>query len=73
MKCDFEDGLKVDYEKALRITKGEDIDVFLAADDIPAGLRAELDAAANRKSCGELRKVAKEVTDTVGNTMPERW
>jgi hypothetical protein len=71
MKCEFDDGLKVDYAKALRVTKGDEINVFLAADDMPSGLRAELDAAASQESCGELRKIAKEVTDTVGGTMPE--
>jgi hypothetical protein len=71
MRCEYDDGLKVDYAGSLRITNGKDVNVFLDADDIPVDLRSDLDAAARHYSCGELRAVAREVTAVVGNNLPE--
>ena len=71
MKCQYDDGLQVDYAGSLRITKGAEINVYLQASEIPAALRGELEEAALHNSCGELRHAAQEVTDTVGGYVPE--
>ena len=71
MRCDYKDGLKIDYTGSLRMTKGNEVNVFLDAGDIPAGLKSDLDSAARHNSCGELRTVAQEVTATVGTNLPE--
>jgi len=71
MRCEYKDGMKIDYSGFLRMTKGEDVNVYLGAGDIPKGLKSDLDFAARHKSCGELRTVAEEVTATVGSKLPE--
>ena len=71
MRCKYEDGLKVDYSGSLHITKGQDVDVFLAEDDLPAAIKGELHEAALHKSCSELRHIAREVTDIVGSDIPK--
>jgi hypothetical protein len=67
MKCEYEDGLKVDYSGALHIVKGSEINVFMKEGLIPANIKGNLDAAARNFSCGDMRKAAQEVTETVGN------
>ena len=71
MRCEYNDGLKVSYSGPLRITKGDEVNVFLTADDIPETVRGELHEAALHGSCSELKHVAREVTDIVGNNIPE--
>lgn len=66
MRCEFRDGLKVDYSGSLRLSKGEDIDTVIGTGDIPADLKGYLDSAIRRNSCGELRAVAQEVSNAVG-------
>jgi hypothetical protein len=72
MRCEYNDGLKVDYAGSLRITKGAEVNVFLDAGEIPSELRGDLDAAARTNSCGDMRRVAQEVTDIVGVSIPEK-
>ena len=67
MRCEYDDGLKVDYSGSLKITKGEDVNVYMKEGLIPANFKGDLDAAAFHNSCGELRQVATAVTDTVGS------
>jgi hypothetical protein len=69
MKCAYNDGLQVDYSGPLRITKGNEVNVFLNADDIPANIKGVLNDAALHNSCGELRHVAQEVTDILGSNI----
>ncbi len=71
MRCEFNDGLKVDYSGSLRITKGDEVNVFLSANEIPLNIQGELHEAALHDSCGELKRVAREVTDIVGSNIPE--
>ena len=71
MKCVYDDGLQVDYTGSLSITKGSEVNVFLKANEIPAGIKGELVDAVRANSCGELRHVAQEVTDVVGSTIPK--
>lgn len=63
MRCEYKDGFKVDYSESLRITKGNDVDLLVKGDQIPANFRGDLDAAARHNSCGELRSAAQAVTD----------
>ncbi len=67
MRCEYNDGLRVDYSGSLRIQKGDEINVFMKGDFIPANVRADLDSAVSRNSCGDFRKIAQMVTDTVGS------
>ena len=67
MRCEYNDGLKVDYAGSLRITKGKEVNVFMKEGFIPGNVRSGLDEAARNNSCSELRKVAQGVTETVGN------
>ena len=71
MKCQYDDGLQVDYAGSLRINKGDEVNVYLSASDIPATIKGELEEAALHNSCGELRHAAREVTDSVGSSLPE--
>jgi len=66
MRCEYEDGLKVDYSGSLHIKQGSDIDVYMKDGLIPANIKSELNEATRNFSCEEMRKVAKTVTDTVG-------
>ena len=66
MRCEYKDGLKVDYSGSLRIQKGDDVNVYMRGDLIPSNIRSDLDNAARHNSCEEFRKIAQVVTDTVG-------
>lgn len=63
MKCDYNDGFKVDYSGALRITKGDDVSILVREGQIDGKSRSDLEAAAQHNSCSELRAAAREVTD----------
>ena len=66
MKCEYDDGLKVDYSGPLRITKGEEINLFIEEARLPDGIKDDLEMALFRNKCGALRNVAEEVTKTFG-------
>jgi hypothetical protein len=70
MRCEYKDGLKVNYSGSLRITKGDEVNVSLNANEIPVTIKEELHEAALHESCGELRLVAQEVTYILGNDIP---
>jgi hypothetical protein len=70
MKCEYNDGLKVDYSGSLHISKGSDVDLVLKAEEIPENFKGVLQEAELHKSCGELRKAALEVTDAVDSYIP---
>jgi len=65
MRCEYNDGFKVDYSGSLRITKGNDVDLIVKGGQINAKCRNDLEAAAHHKSCNELRQAARGVTDTI--------
>lgn len=67
MRCEYKDGMKVNYNGALLVTKGEEINVFMKEGLIPANIKGDLEAAARDFSCSEMRKAVEEVTETVGN------
>ena len=66
MRCEYNDGLKVDYAGSLRITKGSEVNVFMKEGFIPGDVKTGLETAAGHNSCSELRQVAQGVTDKFG-------
>ena len=67
MRCEFNDGLKVDYSGSLKIIKGAEINVFMKDGAIPEPIKGELDNAAGTFNCGDMRRIARKVTAAVGN------
>lgn len=67
MRCEYNDGFNVEYKGSLRITKGDEVDLFVKESFIPANVKGDLEAAALHNSCGELRQAAQEATDTIGD------
>lgn len=70
MRCEYNDGLKVDYSGSLHISKGSDVDLVLQAEEIPENFKGELQEAVLHKSCSELRNSALEVADAVDSFVP---
>lgn len=66
MKCEFSDGLRVDYSDSLHVTMGDEVNVFVDKDYIPINIKEFLNSSCSSNSCEELRKVAEAVTNTVG-------
>ncbi len=67
MRCEYNDGLRVDYSGSLRIQKGDEVNVFIKGDFIPSNIKHDLDSAVSSNSCDDFRKIAQAVTDTVGS------
>lgn len=67
MKCEFRDGLKVDYSGSLRITKGSGVNVFMQEGAIPPDVRRKLESASHHSKCQELRSIAETVQSRVGD------
>ena len=66
MKCEYNDGLKVEYSDSLHVTMGDDINVYVEQGYIAANIKHYLDKATSDNDCGEIRKIAEAVTNTVG-------
>lgn len=66
MKCEYNDGLKVDYSGPLQIKKGQSVNVFINEARIPEAIKDDLEMALFRNSCREMRTVAETVTKTFG-------
>jgi hypothetical protein len=65
MKCEYKDGLKVDYNsESLHIWNGSDVNVFMKSDFISSNIKNDFSRASG---CDEVRKIAQAVTDTVGS------
>lgn len=71
MSCEFKDGVQIDYSGSLHMSKGEAVDVFLGAGDIPAGFKGDLDSATQSNSCVLLRTAAHEITAALGYDLAE--
>jgi hypothetical protein len=67
MKCEFSDGLKVNYSGPLQIMKGQDVNVFIKEGKIPEPIKADLDMALFKNSCSDMRTIAETVTKTFGS------
>jgi hypothetical protein len=67
MRCEFDDGLQVEYSGAgaLRVIKGDEVNLFLKDGCVPEDLRSELEGA--NLSCAGLRSVAKKATERFGD------
>ncbi len=67
MRCEYSDGLKVDYSGSLRITRGKEIyGLSVRGDALTDDFRYELDKAVRAKSCDDLRKIAQAIADNIG-------
>lgn len=66
MKCIYSDGLKVNYSGPLQVIKGDDVNVFVKEELIPADIKNDLEMALFRNSCGEMRTIADTVTARFG-------
>lgn len=66
MRCEYNDGFKVDFTGSLNITKGDDINLSVKESFIPANVKNDLATAAAHNSCGELRQAAQKATDAIG-------
>lgn len=66
MRCEFNDGTKVQYTGPLQITRGEEVNVFIKEELLPEGIKNDLENALYRNSCGELKVVAEKVTEIYG-------
>ncbi len=67
MRCEYNDGLKVDYSGSLRITRGKEIfGLSVRENALPDDLRNELDKAVRNRSCSDMRKIAQAITDNIG-------
>jgi len=66
MKCEYSDGLKVDFDGSLRIQKKDEVNVFMQEGFIPSDIKGELSVATINYNCRELRKVADTVTNKYG-------
>lgn len=67
MKCEYNDGLKVNYSGPLQIIKGQDVNVFIRESRIPEDIKYDLEMALYKNSCGDMRTIADTVTKTYGN------
>jgi len=67
MRCEYKDGLKVNYSGPLQITKGQDVNVFIKEARIPDSIKNDLDMALFKDSCDDLRTIAETVTKSFGN------
>jgi len=66
MKCEYNDGLKVNYSGPLQIIKGQDVNVFIRESRIPEDIKYDLERALFKNSCGDMRTIADAVTKTYG-------
>lgn len=66
MKCEYNDGLKVNYSGPLQIIKGQDVNVFIKESRIPEDIKYDLEMALFKNSCGDMRTIADTVTKTYG-------
>jgi len=66
MKCEYGDGLKVNYSGPFQVTKGKDVNVFIKEEMIPNSIKDDLDMALFKNSCRDMREVAETVTKTFG-------
>lgn len=67
MKCEYGDGLKVEYSGPLHIVKGKDINIFIEEARLPEDIKDDLDMALFRNRCSAMREVAGEVTRKYGD------
>ncbi len=70
MRCEYKDGLNIDYSGSLIVKKGNAINgTLIKEDSIPEHIRYELDRAVLNNSCSEMREIAVALTSTVCGTV----
>jgi len=67
MKCEFDDDCIVDYSGSLRVTKGDDINLFLKKKTVPGGVQSVFQASVRENDCDKLRKAASELVPLLKN------
>ncbi len=73
MRCEYGDGLKVDYSGSLRITRGKEIfGLSVRENAMTDDFRNELNMAVRSKSCDDLRKIAQAIADNIGGKISGR-
>ena len=65
MRCEYDDGFKVEYTGSLHITKGDEVDIFVKESFIPDCVKSNLEGAVLHNSCGQLRYAAQDTTDSI--------
>lgn len=67
MRCEYDDGLSINYTGSLTVRNGNEINGYLAKEhNIPDNFRKEFDKAAKAGNCGELRRIAMAVATDCG-------
>jgi len=69
MICEYQDGFKVDYTGSLRITRGDNVNVFINSESIPSNYKGILDWAMHSHNCHDMRRVAEEVSGELGKDL----
>jgi len=65
MRCEYTDGLKIDYSGSLLVRKGHEIKgVLVREGGLPDSIKSVLDSAARNNNCKELRRLTEELTRT---------
>jgi len=65
MRCEFKDGMKIDYSGSLTVRNGNEIVGHLVKDTgLPDTIKNLLDNAARNQNCSELRRITEELTRT---------
>jgi len=65
MKCEFKDGMTIDYSGSLTVRKGNNIvGVLVKETGLPDAIKNVLDTAARNHNCTELRRITEELTRT---------
>ncbi len=73
MRCEYKDGLQVDYSGSLRITRGKEIfGLSVRQNALSDDFRNELDKAVRARSCSDMRKIAQAITDNIGGKISGR-
>ncbi len=66
MKCEYDDGLKVDFDGFLRITKGDEVNLYIKEGFVPREIKGRLTVATINYSCSSMREVAEDATRVLG-------
>jgi hypothetical protein len=65
MRCEFKDGMRIDYSGSLRVRTGNNIaGVLMKETGLPDTIKNVLDNAARNQNCSELRRLTEELTRT---------
>lgn len=64
MKCEFKDGVRIEYSGSLCIRKGSEINGYLVrGDSMPESLKNTLVTAVRNENCKEIRKISDAIVN----------